>query len=51
MRSIKNFSDLPAKKKGYRTEEHHFSRNQIPKTIQQPGKNESAIEAEMKGFR
>ncbi|MCM1988216.1 hypothetical protein [Oceanirhabdus seepicola] len=50
MKSIKNFSDLPAKKKGCRTEEHRFSKNQIVKTIQQPAKNESGIEAERKGF-
>ena len=44
-----NFSDLPAQKKGYRTQ-NQFSKNQIVKTIQQPAKNESGIEAEMKGF-
>ncbi|WBW95563.1 hypothetical protein [Oceanirhabdus sp. W0125-5] len=51
MKSVKNFSDLPAKKKGNRSEEHHFSRNQIVKTIQQPGENESAIDAKRRGFR
>jgi len=45
-----NFSDLPAQKKGYRTQ-NQFSKNQIVKTIQQPAKNESGIEAEMKGFK
>ena len=46
----RSYNDLPAMKKGYRTQ-NQFSKNQIIKTIEQPAKNESGIEAEMKGFK
>jgi len=45
----RSFEDLNYMKKGSRTQ-NQFSKNQIVKTIEQPAKNESGIEAEMKGF-
>ena len=46
----RSFEDLNYMKKGSRTQ-NQFSKNQIVKTIEQPAKNESGIEAEMKGFK
>lgn len=46
----RSFDDLNFMKKGSRTQSQ-FSKNQIVKTIEQPAKNESGIEAERKGYK
>lgn len=46
----RSFDDLNYMKKGSRTQ-HQFSKNQIVKTIEEPAKNESGIEAERKGYK